>query len=282
MTLVPQLDSREGRLVLLAPAAALATERFSRTEANSRRHEQLMREMQRLRAKLYLEDGAIRPAEVSPDGCHRHPDDSRAWHLLSLGCNGEVRGCSRYVAHPHTVSFAQLGVRSAALSRSGEWGLALRTALESEIGQARARGLSFVEVGGWALDPAVRNTREALRIALGTYSLARALGGCIGITTATMRHCSAAILRRIGGRPLRNRAVELPSYYDSQYGCEMELLRFDSTELNPRFEPWVAELDTYLQSSTVIRREDPAAARAPLCLVPARSLLHTRQAHAVQ
>ncbi|HEY4361363.1 MAG TPA: hypothetical protein VGN17_10350 [Bryobacteraceae bacterium] len=250
---------------------------FAKTEVSSWRHEQLLRGMQRLRAKLYLEDGAIRPADICADGSHRHPDDMRAWHLLSLSSTGEVRGCARYLAHPNTVAFAQLGVRSAALSRSGDWGLALRAAIDAEVRQAKARGISFVEVGGWALDPAARNTREALRIALGAYSLARVLGGCIGITTATVRHCSAAILRRIGGRPLRNRAVELPSYYDPQYSCDMEVLRFDSTELNPRFESWVNELCGYLQTSVVIQRELPAAAPASASFGLGRALVHAVQ-----
>jgi hypothetical protein len=260
MTLVPRPEISQGRMVLLAPPESCVPTSFANIEVSSWRHEQLLRGMQRLRAELYLADGAIRPSEVSPDGCHRHPDDANAWHLLSLDGAGVVRGCSRYVAHPNTVSFSQMGIRKAALSRCGDWGMALRAAIEGEVRQARSRGLSFVEVGGWALDPAVRGTREALRIALGTYSLARSLGGCIGITTATMRHCSSAILRRIGGRPLRNGAVELPPYYDPQYECEMELLRFDSAELNPRFEAMASELSRHLESTHVIRREQPAPA----------------------
>jgi hypothetical protein len=238
--------------------------------------------MQRLRAKLYLEDGAIQASDVSSDGCHRLAADSYAWHLLSLDSLGRVRGCSRYIAYPNTVSFSELGVRKAALSRSREWGLALRAALVSEVSHARARGLSFVEVGGWALDPSVRGTKEALRVALGTYSLARILGGCIGITTATDRHCSAGILRRIGGRPLRCGSVELPIYFDPQYGCEMELLRFDSTELNPRYESFVTELSGYLQSCEVIRWEQPAAVREPMRFQLHRGGLGHHLAHAVQ
>jgi hypothetical protein len=277
MTLEPNPDFVRARLALLAPPAALVPGIFPNAEVNSSRYEQLLRGMQRLRAKVYLEDGAIHSSEVSRDGCHRHPADANAWHLLLLGRDGEVRGCSRYVAHNDNVAFAQLGVRNAALSRCRDWGMALRCAIESEVRQARTGGISFVEVGGWALDPVLRCTKEALHIALGTYSLARILGGCIGITMATERHCSASILRRIGGRPLRSGTVEIPSYYDPQYDCEMQLLRFDSTELNPRFEPWVNQLCNSLKSSSVIRRENPAAVMPSLRLGLGRSVAHAVQ-----
>lgn len=189
--------------------------------------------MQLLRAKRYREDGAIRESEILRDGRHYHPADQRAWHLLSVGQDGQVLGCARYVAHPNTVAFSQLGVRKAALAHSTEWGMDLRAAIDSEVAEARRRGLAYVEVGGWALDSSMRRTAEAVRIALATYSLARVLGGCIGVTTATMRHCSASILRKIGGQPVRIGEVELPPYYDPQYDCKMELLRFDSAEPNP-------------------------------------------------
>src|SRR5580658_2800630 len=221
MKLTPSQNAPECRLVLIAPAQALIPDSLARVETGPRHHE-LLTSAQRLRGKVYLQDGAIRSSEVSPDGRHCHPADECAWHLLLLDRNGEVRGCSRYVAHPNNIAFSQLGVRNAALARSIEWASRLRTAVDSEVAQARLRQIAYVEVGGWALEPAMRHTAEAIRIALATYSLARLLGGCIGITTATTRHCSSAILRKIGGRRLRvqeleTSEVEIQPYYDPQY-----------------------------------------------------------------
>lgn len=257
MKLVPNHNAPRGRLILLAPPRAPIPASFARVESGARHHEHLLHSVQRLRARLYREDGAIRPYQISRDGRHRHPADERAWHLLSLDRNGEVCGCSRYIAHPNTVHFSQLGIRKAALAHSTEWGMDLRTAIDAEVAEARRRGLAYVEVGGWALDSSMRRTAEAVRIALATYSLARVLGGCIGITTATRRHCSAAILRKIGGRPLRINKVELPPYYDPQYECEMELLRFDSGEPNPRFETWIEDLRFHLEGTLVIQSNVP-------------------------
>ena len=252
MKLVPNPNAPQGRLVLLAPPKARIPASFAAVQTSVHDHEHLLLGAQRLRARVYVEDGAIHPSQVSRDGRHVHPGDEDAWHLLSLNAYGEVCGCSRYIAHSNRVHFSRLGVRNAALART-EWSLALRSAVEAEVAQARGRGLAYVEVGGWALDASMRRTAEAVRIALATYSLARILGGCIGITTATRRHCSSAILRKIGGRPLRIKQVELPPYYDPQYDCEMELLRFDSEEPNPRFEPWIEDLRSHLTGAIVVR-----------------------------
>jgi hypothetical protein len=265
MRLVPNQNAHYGQLILLAPPQVSIPGSFARVEESSHLHEHLLHGIQRLRARIYREDGAIHESEISEDGRHLHPADERAWHLLSLDQNEEVCGCSRYVEHPNAVAFSQLGVRKVPLALSWEWSQAFRNAIDSEIAEARRRSIAYVEVGGWALDPAMRGAVEAVRIALATYGLARILGGCIGLTTATRRHCSAAILRKIGGRRLRLKDVELPPYYDPQYDCEMELLRFDSAEPNPRFEPWVQDLRDYLTGTLVVhskaRPEDPSAVR---------------------
>jgi len=258
MKLVMSQNVSHGRLVVLAPRQARVPGSFARLETSSDYYEHLLRGVQRFRGKVYKEDGAIRESEISRDGRHRHPADERAWHLVSLDRDGEVCGCSRYLAHPNTVGFSQLGVRTASISHSWEWRMRLRTAIDSEVIRARNRGLAYAEVGGWALDSTMRRTTEGIRIALATFSLARILGGCIGITTATRRHCSASILRRIGGRPLRINDVELPPYYDPQYQCEMELFRFDSAEPNPRFEEWIDDLRQCLTSAVVVRPGAPA------------------------
>jgi hypothetical protein len=149
--------------------------------------------------------------------------------------------------------FCETGISRTPLSRDVEWSARLQTAIESEIELAGRRQVDFVEVGGWALAPEVRCSSEALRIALGTFSMARLLGGCIGVTTATRRHCSASILRRIGGQPLTAQGDEIPRYFDPRFDCEMEILRFDSARPNPRFEPWIDELQCYLSGVSVVR-----------------------------
>lgn len=244
-----------GSLVLLAPPDAFVPRRFENVRCDASRREFLLAGLQRLRGKLYLEDGAIGAEQLCSDGRHRMSGDEHAWHVLSLDRHGHVAGCARYLAHPNTIAFHRLAVRHAALAESRQWGGLFRDAVAKDVDLARRRGVAFVEVGGWALAPHLRRSREGLRIALATYGLARALGGCIGITNATRRHCSSEILRRIGGEALRANQVELPAYHDPQYGCEMELLRFDSLHPNPQFEPWVNSMCAQWLSAPVLREE---------------------------
>lgn len=85
-------------------------------------------------------------------------------------------------------------------------------------------GSSQARIGGWAVAPEMRGTRLAVRLALTAVRLARDLGDQYGTATATTRHDSAEILKRLGGRSLRR-------YYDATYGCEMELLEFYLSEM---------------------------------------------------
>jgi hypothetical protein len=253
MNLVPDVNAEHGRLLLLAPASAKIPRTFSGAETNPYRHASLLAASQRLRGRIYLEDKAIEHAELSSDGRYVQKVDEHSWHLLSLNGSGEICGCARYMSYPDNVKFDDTGVSRSPLSWSDEWGSQVRTAVESEIRFARRLGISYVEVGGWALTPEIRCTSEALRIALGMFSLARLLGGCIGMTTATRRHCSSSILRRIGGRRLTTNGVEIPRYFDPRYQCDMDILSFESALPNPRFEPWIEQLRTHLSTVPLVR-----------------------------
>lgn len=262
-----------GRLVLLAPEGAFIPRRFENIECDARRHEDLLAGIQRLRGRLYLQDGAIASRQVAADGRHQLAGDEGAWHVVTLDEQGRVAGCARYLAHPNSIAFHKLTVRNSALAHSAQWGDAFREAVAGDMQRAHRRGVAYAEVGGWALAPELRRTREALRIALATYGLARALGGCIGITTATLRHCSSTILRRIGGESLRANQMELPRYFDPQYGCEMEVLRFDSIQSAGRLEGWLSELTEQWVTAPVIRASSNRlpAMRTPALPSPARS-----------
>jgi hypothetical protein len=253
MNLVQNVGAGHGRLLLLAPADAYIPETFAGVESNPQRHATILAGLQRLRGQSYLEDGAIDRSELERDGRFVQPADERAWHLVTMNGRGDVCGCARYIAHSGRLRFCDTGVSNSPLGQSREWALSLQIAVESEIELANRLGVDYVEVGGWALTPELRCTSEALRIALGMFSMARLLGGCIGLTTATERHCSSSILRRIGGRTLMANGIEIPRYFDSRYDCQMEILRFDSALPNPRFERWIDELKRHLSNVPVIR-----------------------------
>jgi hypothetical protein len=244
--------SRPAQLLLLAPSAACVPTAFRHVHVDPAYHRRMLSQLQRLRGSVYLQDGAIEPSQLSHDGRHALDVDEHSWHLISERADGRVTGCARYRPHEGSVRPEDLGVWMSALARNRRWQRALRTAVAGEIASARERAVAYVEVGGWAVAPDVRFTPEALDIALSAYALARNLGGCVGITTATTRNCSSRILKKIGGRPLQLKAGPLPSYYDPQYRCEMELLRFDSTALNPRYESRIDSISSAFLDRPVV------------------------------
>jgi hypothetical protein len=257
------------KLVLLAPQLTRMPKVFGGAEYDPEVYDLLLAGMQRLRGSTYLEDGAIQSADLTADGRHISPFDAKAWHVLSVDPSGQVSGCARYLAHASDASFSDLAIDHSALARDPRWGGPLRRAVELDVALARRRGVSYVEVGGWALDKAARCTREVLRIALATYALSRNLGGCIGASTVTVRHCSAAILQKIGGHILEFAGIPMPYYYDPQYRCDMAMLRFESNQPSERYESWIEVLRGQLTaapvfSKPVIHDEYNASAWQPL------------------
>jgi len=130
--------------------------------------------------------------------------------------------------------------------------------------RARAERVRFGEVGGWAISPLRRSGWEALRILLATFGLLELLGGCIGFATATTRHGSAQILKKIGLRCLDENGIQFGHYYDPHYACQMEMLAFDSRSANQRFVPWIKEFSSNLVTAAVLGTADQEEAEKNL------------------
>lgn len=245
------VSSGSRRLVLLAPAHGVIPASFTGVRPNSNRYHDLLAKMQELRGKVYLEDGAIQPSQLE-NGRHRLGSDEKSWHLLVLDESREVRGCIRCREHSSDIDPQELTVSHSALARSMEWKRPLENAVRTELALARRLGCGIVELGGLALDQVIRGTTEALRLALAMYALCQQLGGAVGLSTVTQRHCSASILRRIGGRPLESSGAHLPAYYDPLYDCQMEVMRFYSWDPNPRYRLWVDDIKAELGEVPVL------------------------------
>lgn len=251
------IASIDERLVLVAPPATSAVQMFRHVRIDRDEHQRLIRSVQAMRGSVYLEDGAIQPHELSPDGLHQTPEDQRSWHLLFMDRHGLVTACAWFLQHEVSVSFGDLRVRNSPLASSDEWHPKLWYAVEFELARARAEGLSYAELGGWAISKENRCTSECLLLSLATYSLSRTLGGALGMTTATVRHASSTILRRLGGVPLQAQGEVIPPYIDSRYGCTMEILGFDSRTPNPKYAPLVELLRRKLSSVPIVAADEP-------------------------
>lgn len=242
------------RSILLAPPLATLIAPFHAVQADRFRHQRLLTEVQRLRARVYLEDGAIQPSQVTRDGRFTHALDSNSWHLVVLNSKQQVSGCLRY-SQMDWASFHHLEVARSELAYSAEWGIPLRRSIEKMRAEAQDRGIAYGELGGWALSEEIRGTRDALRMALTVYALTQLLGGAVGTTTATKRHQSSTILKKLGGRALSCDGVDLPGYYDPQYQCEMEILGFDSHCPNAKYSASIEDYRQELRNLPVICAE---------------------------
>lgn len=246
-------ESPSRRLVLLAPSSARLPASFNRPHVDWSSYWNLLHETQRLRGEVYVQDGAVAKSSLI-DGRHHSDLDSSSWHLLVMDSHDRICGCARFHEHPRSTESSELNASRSALAKIPEWSDALLSALRSELAFSDYLDIPCVELGGWALGEEIRGTAEALRVALATYAFWQMLGGAISITTATRRHCASSILRRIGGRALTHDGIELPMYYDSQYDCQMEILKFYSWAPNPRFVPWIDQMKEELSQISIIVR----------------------------
>ena len=252
------IASIEQRLVLLAPRAAAIPQPFKNQRVDPDQHRTLVREMQGLRGSIYLEDGAIRKHQLTSDGLHRTPEDERSWHLLMMNRQHRVSSCVWYLEHREPQSIDELRVRNCPLTHQEENRELLHAAVEHELDRARKSNLRYVEVGGWAVSKDSRCSSEGLLLALAAYSMGRLFGGSLGLTTATVRHSSAMILRRLGGSYLETGGRRVAPYFDPKYRCEMELLRFDSRRPNPKYVDLIERLRERLANVAVIADSDCA------------------------
>jgi len=245
------IRSVDDRLVLLAPSRRTVPRSFMHCEADPSEHHARLRDVQRLRGHIYVMDGAVSREQLS-DGRHQTPEDEKSWHMLMLDRQHRVTACVWYLEHPNTVAATTLRVRECPAGMRRESRDTFWSALNQELANARQAGLGYAEIGGWAVAEGSRCTSDGLLLALGAYSLGRMLGGALGVTTATVRHSSATILRRLGGGPLEADGVAVSPYFDPRYQCEMELLRFDSRRPAAKYADLIDQLQDKLATVRVL------------------------------
>ncbi len=243
------------QLMILAPQGAGISPSAVSVVRDKTMHASLLGEMQRLRGRVALREGAIAASMLDSSGCHRMRDDEKSWHLLRVRNDGSIAGCARILVHPRDVTFSRLRIASSSAARCPVWAREVHHAVESELTHARLNGLAVIEPGGWVIDEGLRGGCEAVSIAIGAFAWAQILDDCIGFLTATAKHGSATILRRLGARNLQARGQTIPGYFEPAWGCNAELLRFDTNSLNPRFEAALVSARRQLSTSLVFSAE---------------------------
>jgi hypothetical protein len=242
-------------LCLIASDTRQVPGSFSNVQENNRLHATLLREVQRLRGRVYVRDGAIPPSSLDSQGRHVSPHDNTAWHIVLREESGRVLGSIRVTLYCHadgpipldSLHVARLLERCPASSRPD-----YLVALTDFIGKSRQAMPCFFEAAGLVVAPEVRSPSVTPVIMASICSLSLAFGGAWGTGAATNRHNTAAMWKRYGGFPLPYGAGTLRPYYDDYHGCEMEILGFSTDRLHPVLAPTVSDIETALRSIPVI------------------------------
>ena len=244
--------SQERSFQLLAPTASSLTGGFLHAITDPEAHAISLSAIQQLRGNAYLKDGAIQYSDLTNDRRFVMAGDEEAWHLLLRDKDGLVIGCVRFLLYDSSVAYDQLKISLSAIARDPVWEVKVRQAVESDLHVVRSERLHYVEVGGWALVEKWRNTKAAFEILMAAFALGSLWGGCVGSCTATVRHSSSSMLRRLGGESFSAAGSSIPAYADPSYGCHMEILRFDYRHPAARFSPLIEPLKRILRQSSVI------------------------------
>lgn len=262
-TLERNLNTVDSRIVLVAPSEESVSGFFDNVQVDTESYDSIVGDIQRFRGRIYLQDGAVQQKQLTADGRHETPEDSKAWHMLLMNQEQKISACALYHEHKNTIEPDDLRVRHCPLATHSDWAPTLWKAVTGEIARARREQLEFAELGGWAVAPEVRRTSGPLMMALAVYGFSRRHGGALGMTTATFRHCSAVILQRLGGARFEVDGTTLPPYYDPRYECMMEMLRFDSRVPNPKYVGLIDQLRDKLRQVQVITRPVLTLAATP-------------------
>ena len=241
--------------MILAPGNAVLPAVFRRIYRDQRSYNRMLSHMQQMRGRIAVEEGAVRKKDLGPGHRHVMAGDENSWHLIRMDENEKVMGCARILVHSEQANFGSLRVSRTPLANSPEWKNPLRFAVEQDIKTARSSEMTVVEPGGWVVDEQLRGGSDAVAIALSAFAWSQLIGGCLAYVTATVKHRSSAILRRLGGSSLHYQGTALPRYYDPEYNCEMEILRLETRSLNSRFESSMAPLRALLAHSPVVQAE---------------------------
>lgn len=205
------------------------------SDAGDAEYEGQISEIQRLRGHIYVKDQAIKKEALDRFGRDCTSFDYANWHIIIRDANGFLCGCIRMCFHPTAAPVNHLALHHSVARMSCNRTAIFAAAIQDFRERASTDNLLFGEVGGWAVSDEFRNTSAAVLLPIAGWALCRSVGDALILGAATSRHRSADILKRIGGFALPLTADQPSTYFDPYFGCEMELLGFDSRLPSPKY-----------------------------------------------
>jgi hypothetical protein len=198
--------------------------------------------IQRFRGTIYYADGAIPAEALDAEGRHHSVSDERSYHVCVLADEETMAGCFRLRVHRSGSAIDDLCLAPALTRIESAIRPDVSSAISGLMAQAWRQGMLFGEVGGWAVQPDFRRSRDLIAMPLVAFAVYEQFGSALVIAHATHRHSSARILKEIGGFSLTHEGSAFSPYHDSYYGSLMEFVCFDSRRPAERLAPIVHSL----------------------------------------
>jgi hypothetical protein len=258
-TFTDKASSNSSSFVLLAPSDGVVPAAFQSVWRDQAEYNRVLTQMQKMRGRVALAEGAVLEKDLRPGRRHEMAGDTESWHIIKVRGEGQMLGCARILVHPERAPYSSLRLSRSPLATHHHWSDRIRQSVEEDMRRARQARLRVVEPGGWVVEEPLKFKADAISIALSAFAWSQLAGGCLAYVTATVKHKSSAILRRLGGDSIRFEGQEMPRYYDPEYRTEMELVRLETRSLNSRFESTMAPLRELLAESPVIQAEPDCA-----------------------
>jgi hypothetical protein len=232
------------RLELIAPERCPVDPAFTRVSTDHRAYRRRLDELQRFRGGVYVDEGFLRRQDLDTTGRHYSALDRRRWHLLVVNAADDIKACVSLRFYSKVPDVERLTLHEV-LHRSTGGRLAMyQRAVRQLMDESADKGLTFGEVGGWAVSPDVRNGAATVATILAAWSLPRIFGCGESLWVATVGKGKRAerILSRMGGFRLCDAQRPLPSFFDAGYNSEIEILGFDSRHPCPAAVEGIDEL----------------------------------------
>ncbi len=204
---------------------------FSMTRDSDLRYD-FMFELFKMRGSVYLQDGAISEENLDKFGKYVSPHDKYSWQVLLLDSSKKPHGGLRIRfwdfenirAHFMQTHAKELIDRMDCDNQKVYQESIIRF-LDEEM-----RTKFFGEVAGLVITDYEKNSPAALLLVAFCFAFGEFVGGFNALVSATERHYSNRIMRKIGGHRIPHKETKeyLNTFFDSKYNCNMEYIVFES------------------------------------------------------
>lgn len=221
-------------LSLIAPASGAVPPALSAWR--STHHESAIADIQRFRGRIYVHDEALPLSALDSSGRHCSDLDYQSWHIVARDAEGHICGVMRMPIYPIDTPIESLLLHKTLERMEPDRRRLYTYTAQRFIDRSTARGYTHLcEAGGWAVDKHRCDRNTGLSLAAASWMLLRCFGQGICLSTVTVKHHAADLLKRMGGF---NELEGTPHarFHDPFFRCDIELVFFHADIINPAFE----------------------------------------------